>query len=75
MENFSDPENPSLLMTKLKEVFGEDFIPMKDLESLDNDIKIKLANRIKDLTKISAKGIRRDEEKILKLQKLMHHYI
>lgn len=62
-------------MTKLKEVFGEDFIPMKDLESLDNDIKIKLANRIKDLTKISAKGIRRDEEKILKLQKLMHHYI
>ena len=63
LENFSDPENPSLLMTKLKEVFGEDFIPMKDLESLDNDIKIKLANRIKDLTKISAKGIRRDEEK------------
>ena len=36
---------------------------MKDLESLDNDIKIKLANRIKDLTKISAKGIRRDERK------------
>lgn len=61
--NFYDSENPSLLISKLKEVFGEDISFMKDLESLDSEIKRKLADKIKYITQISAKGIRRDEEK------------
>lgn len=53
-------------MNKLKDVFGKDFILLEELESLDNELKKKLAEKIKYLTIISEKGTRRDEEKILR---------
>lgn len=63
ISNFYDSEEPSLLMNKLKDVFGKDFILLEELESLDNELKKKLAEKIKYLTTISEKGTRRDEVK------------
>lgn len=63
ISNFYDPDEPSLLMNKLREVFGNDFILLEDLESLDSEVKIKLAEEIKYLTEISEKGTRRDKVK------------
>lgn len=64
--NFYDIDTPSLLKEKLNKVFG-DFHLLEDLEALDDEIKMKLANNIKYLTQISPKGIRRDEEKNAKI--------
>lgn len=63
ISNFYDSEEPSLLMNKLKDVFGKDFILLEELESLDNELKKQLAEKIKYLTTISEKGTRRDEGK------------
>lgn len=63
ISNFYDSDEPSLLMNKLKDVFGKDFILLEELESLDNELKKKLAEKIKYLTTISEKGTRRDEVK------------
>lgn len=66
IDNLYDVENPSLLMDKLKSIFGN-FQLLEDLEALDDEIKKKLASNIKYITQISAKGIRRDEEKNTKI--------
>lgn len=65
IENFSDPENPQLLIDKLKTVFSHELRIMgeDEIEPINDNIKQKLADEIESKTMMSAKGSKRNSEK------------
>lgn len=63
IDNYYDPEYPELLIEKIKSVFGININFLDDIEPLNDELKQRLADEINNITKISAKGIRRDEDK------------
>jgi len=65
IENFSDSDNPQLLIDKLKTVFGNDVLIWGEdqLVPINDSIKKALAEEIENKTTLSAKGGKRNSEK------------
>ena len=65
IDNFSDDNNPQLLINKLKAVCGQNLHIMDkdEMVPINDEIKNALAEEIENLTIMSAKGVKRDSEK------------
>lgn len=65
IDNFSDDNDPQLLINKLKAVCGQNLHIMckEEMAPINDEIKNALAEEIENLTIMSAKGGKRDSEK------------